>query len=201
VPVRSTVSSRFGNPRWRVVDIIVAAVIGVAFGVVFFGWDLVYQVVTKPFEFLVPGSGALLYAIWVIPAVLAGIIVRKPGAALFAELVAAIVEALLGSQFGGFQTILSGLVQGIGAEIVFLAVLYSVWRLWVAMLAGAASGVGMSINDFINYYAGSALGFKAVYLGCAIVSGAVIAGIGSWYLAKALARTGALTRFAAGRTA
>ncbi|MCU1415040.1 MAG: hypothetical protein JWN80_2380 [Microbacteriaceae bacterium] len=196
MPVRSKI-----NPRWRVVDIIVAAIIGVAFGVVFFGWDLVYGVVTKPMEFLLPGSGALLYAIWLIPAVLAGIIVRKPGAALFAELVAALVEALLGSQFGGFQTILSGLAQGIGAEIVFLAVLYSVWRLWVAMLAGAASGIGMAINDFINYYAGSTLAFKAVYLGCAIISGAIIAGLGSWYLAKALARTGALTRFAAGRTA
>ncbi len=194
-------STRRLNARWRVVDIIVAAVIGVAFGVVFFGWDLVYQPITKPLELLVPGSGALLYAVWLIPAVLGGIIVRKPGAALFTELVAAVLEALLGSQFGGFQTILSGLVQGVGAEIVFLAVLYSVWRLWVSMLAGAASGVGMAINDFVNYYAGSTLAFKAVYLVCALVSGAIIAGLGSWYLARALARTGALTRFAAGRTA
>jgi energy-coupling factor transport system substrate-specific component len=196
VPVRSRI-----NPRWRVVDIIIAAIIGVAFGVVFFGWDLVYGVVTKPLEFALPGSGAIVYAVWLVPAVLGGIIVRKPGAALFTELVAAVLEALLGSQFGGFQTILSGLVQGVGAEIVFLAVLYSIWRLWVAILAGAASGIGMAINDFINYYAGSTLAFKAVYLGCAIISGAVIAGLGSWYLAKALARTGALARFAAGRTA
>jgi energy-coupling factor transport system substrate-specific component len=189
------------NARWRVVDIIVAAVIGVAFGVVFFGWDLVYGVVTKPLEFALPGSGAIVYAVWLIPAVLGGIVVRKPGAALFTELVAAVLEALLGAQFGGFQTILSGLVQGLGAELVFLAFLYSVWRLWVAMLAGAASGLGMAINDFVNYYAGSSLAFKLVYLVCAIISGIVIAGVGSWYLVRALARTGALARFAAGRTA
>jgi energy-coupling factor transport system substrate-specific component len=189
------------NPRWRVVDIITAAVLGVAFGVVFFGWDLVYGVITKPLEFALPGSGAIVYAVWLIPAVLGGIVVRKPGAALFTELVAAVVEALLGSQFGGFQTILSGLVQGVGAEIVFLILLYSVWRLWAAILAGAASGVGMAINDFVNYYAGSTLQFKLVYLICAVISGAVIAGLGSWYLVRALARTGALTRFAAGRTA
>ncbi len=178
-----------------------AAVIGVAFGVVFFGWDLVYGVITKPFELALPGSGALLYAVWLIPAVLGGLVVRKPGAAIFTELVAAVVEALLGSQFGGFQTILSGIVQGLGAEVIFLVFLYSVWRLWVAILAGAASGVGMAINDFVNYYAGSALPFKLVYLACAIVSGAVIAGLGSWYLVRAIARTGALTRFAAGRAA
>ena len=59
----------------------------------------------------------------------------------------------------------------------------------------------MAINDFVNYYAGSTLAFKVVYLVCSIISGAVIAGIGSWYLARALARTGALSRFAAGRTA
>jgi energy-coupling factor transport system substrate-specific component len=32
-----------------------------------------------------------------------------------------------------------------------------------------------------------------------MVSGAVIAGLGSWALARALAATGALNRFAAGR--
>jgi energy-coupling factor transport system permease protein len=189
------------NFRWRVVDIIVAAVIGVAFGVVFYGWDLIYSVPTKPLELLLPGTQALLYGVWLIPAVLGALIVRKPGAALFTEVVAATLEALLGAQWGGFQTILQGVVQGLGAEVVFAILLYSSWRLWAAILAGAASGASMAINDFLNSYAGATLAFKTSYGISAVVSGAIIAGIGSWLLLRAIARTGALSRFAAGREA
>jgi energy-coupling factor transport system substrate-specific component len=185
--------------RWRVVDIIVAAVIGVAFGVVFYGWDLLYPLPSKPLELLLPGSQALVYGVWLIPAVVGALIVRKPGAALFTEVVAATLEALLGAQWGGFQTILSGIVQGLGAEVVFAVLLYSTWRLWAAILAGAASGAGMAINDFINSYAGATVAFKASYGISAVLSGAIIAGVGSWFLVRALARTGALSRFAAGR--
>jgi energy-coupling factor transport system substrate-specific component len=185
--------------RWRVVDIIVAAVIGVAFGVVFYGWDLLYPLPSKPLELLLPGSQALVYGVWLIPAVLGALIVRKPGAALFTEVVAAILEALLGAQWGGFQTILQGIVQGLGAEVIFAILLYSSWRLWAAILAGAASGASMAINDFINSYAGATLAFKASYGISAVLSGAIIAGVGSWFLVRALARTGALSRFAAGR--
>jgi energy-coupling factor transport system permease protein len=161
--------------------------------------DIVYAIPTKPLELLLPGTQALLYGVWLIPAVLGALIVRKPGAALFTELVAATLEALLGAQWGGFQTILQGIVQGLGAEVIFAILLYSSWRLWAAILAGAASGAGMAINDFINSYAGATLAFKASYGISAVVSGAVIAGIGSWFLVRALARTGALSRFAAGR--
>jgi energy-coupling factor transport system substrate-specific component len=185
--------------RWRVVDIIVAAVVGVAFGVVFYGWDLIYSGVTKPLGLLLPGTEALLYGVWLIPAVLGGLIVRKPGAALFTELVAATLEALLGAQWGGFQTILQGIVQGLGAEVVFAILLYSSWRLWAAILAGAASGASMAINDFINSYSAASVAFKTSYGISAVVSGAIIAGIGSWLLVRAIARTGALSRFAAGR--
>jgi energy-coupling factor transport system substrate-specific component len=197
----TTPSTRRINPRWRVVDIIVASVIGVAFGVIFFGWDLVYQPVTKPLELLLPGTGALLFAIWLIPGVLGGLIVRKPGAAIFTELVAAIVESLLGGPFGGWQTILTGIIQGVGAEVVFLVLAYSIWRAWVAVLAGVASGLAMAINDTVNYYLGAGPAFQVAYFVCAMISGAVIAGLGSWLLARALAKTGALSRFASGRPA
>jgi energy-coupling factor transport system substrate-specific component len=189
------------NPRWRVVDIIVAAVIGVAIGVVFRGWDLVYQPVTKPLELLLPGAQSLLYGFWLIAGVLGAFVIRKPGAALFTEIVAATVEALLGSQWGGWATIQSGIIQGAGAELICLAFAYSVWRVWVAMLAGAATGAGMAINDIVNYYIKSGFQFQATYFVCAVISGAFIAGLGSWYLLRALARTGVLSRFASGRAA
>ena len=90
---------------------------------------------------------------------------------------------------------------GLGAEIVFLVFLYGVWRLPVAMLAGAGAGLACGINDRILWYPGADLPFTAVYITSTTISGAVIAGLGGWLLMKALASTGALSRFASGREA
>jgi energy-coupling factor transport system permease protein len=187
-------------PQWRVVDIVVASVLGVAGGLVMTLWNLVYSPVTAPLEVALPGLQALLYAVWLFPAVLVGLVVRKPGAALYGELIAASVSALLGGMWG-WTAIAWGLVQGLGAEIVFAILLYRAWGLVPAILAGMGAGVGMSIMDLTFYYAGARPEFMVVYAASAIVSGAVIAGLGSWLLVRGLARTGALARFAAGRAA
>lgn len=186
--------------QWRVVDIVVASVLGVAGGLIMTLWNLVYSPVTGPLELALPGLQALLYAVWLFPAVLVGLVVRKPGAALYGELVAAAVSALLGGMWG-WTAIAWGLVQGLGAEIVFAILLYRAWGLVPAILAGMGAGVGMTIMDLTFYYAGTRPEFMVVYALSAIVSGAVIAGFGSWLLVRGLARTGALSRFAAGREA
>jgi energy-coupling factor transport system substrate-specific component len=182
-----------------VVDIVVASVLGVAAALVFFAWNALYETVTTPLSLVLPGSQSLLYGVWLFAGVIGALVVRKPGAALFTELVAAVVSALLGAQWGGFGTIEAGLVQGLGAELVFLVFLYSNWRVYVAVLAGAGAGAAMAVNDLVLYYVGATTQFAVVYASCAVVSGAVIAGLGSWMLARGLARTGALSRFASGR--
>lgn len=197
----SPIQSRRINFRWRVVDIVVASVLGVAASLIFFAWNQLYTPVTAPFEALLPGSQALFYGVWLFAGVLGGLIIRKPGAALYTEVVAATVSALLGAQWGGFLTIEAGLVQGLGAELVFLAFLYSSWRIGVVVLAGAGAGAAMAVNDLLLFFPGADTAFQAIYAVSAIVSGAVIAGLGSWFLAGALRKTGVLTRFASGRGA
>lgn len=194
-------STRRINPRWRVVDIVVASVLGVASALVFFAWNQLYAPATAPLQALLPGAQALLYGIWLFAGVLGGLVIRKPGAALFTELVAAIVSALMGAQWGGFATIEAGLVQGLGAEIIFLLFLYHRWNAVVAMLAGAAAGLAMAVNDIVGYYLASGAAFQAVYTISGVISGAVIAGLGSWFIVRGLAKTGALSRFASGRVA
>jgi energy-coupling factor transport system substrate-specific component len=183
--------------RWRVADIIVASVVGVASGLIFFAWDLTGPV-GNALGAALPGLQSVLAGGWLFAGVLGALIVRKPGAALFAELIAASVEALLGTQWGAL-TLLSGLVQGLGAELVFAAFLYLNYRLFVAILAGAAAGVFLGINDLVVWYAGSKPEFAVIYLVGAVVSGAILAGFLPWLAVRALARTGALSRFAAGR--
>lgn len=184
--------------RWRVVDIVVAAVIGVAGGVVYWAWSLIYNAPAHALGALLPGTQALTYGIWLIAGVLAALIIRKPGAALFAELVAAIVESLLGNQWGPL-TIVYGVVEGIGAELIFAVFLYASWRVITAVLAGALAGGGGAILDLVFYYPGYAPTVATVYIVCFAISGALLGGLVAWLLARALGATGALSRFAAGR--
>jgi energy-coupling factor transport system substrate-specific component len=183
--------------RWRVVDIVVASVIGVASGLIFLAWNVAHEPLSSIFTFL-PGLSALLGGGWLFAGVLTALIVRKPGAAIYGEVLAATVSALVGNQWGAL-TLVSGLVQGLGAELVFALFFYLNWRLSGAVLAGMGAGLAMAITDLTLWYPGAAPTFVAVYTVSAIISGAVIAGLLSWLAVRGLARTGALSRFAAGR--
>lgn len=191
-------SDRF---RWRVVDIVVAAVLGVAIGLIFWGWNTVGGLWFAAMDGLTPGLGGIAVGIWLLGGVVGGLVIRKPGAALLVELVAAIVSALIGNVWG-ISTIFSGLAQGLGAELIFLAFLYLRFTLPVAMLAGVGAGVGAWVLEF---FWGSSpnilktLEFNLLYLGSLVVSGAVLAGVVGWLLVRGLAASGALSRFAAGR--
>ena len=123
---------------WRTVDIVVAAVVAVAFGVVFWAWSQVYDAVSPVFNSIPPANG-LLVGMWLVPGVLGGLIIRRPGAALFCELVASIVEMLLGNQWGT-TNVLYGLFEGLAPELVFALFLYRRWGWPTALLAGAAAG-------------------------------------------------------------
>lgn len=184
--------------RWRVVDIVVASVLAVAAGLVFVMWNIASNPIGAPLSAALPGLQALLGGGWLFAGVLTALVIRKPGAALYGELVAATVSALVGNQWG-VLTLESGLVQGLGAELVFAMFLYRAWNLPVAMLSGAVAGLALAINDLVLWYPGSAATFSLIYTVSAVLSGAVVAGALSWYVVRGLAKTGALSRFAAGR--
>ena len=181
--------------RWRTVDIVVTAAIGVAFGVVFWAWGLLWNAIAAA-AFAPPLY--LISGVWLIPAVLAPLIVRLPGAGILAELMAASVSSLLGSAWG-LDTLLSGAVQGAGAELVFALALYQRWTLPVAMLAGAGAAVGEWIHDMPIYYPEADIGLQLAFGAWMLVSGVLVAGLGSWYLVKLLRPTGVLAAFPSGR--
>jgi len=182
---------------WRTVDIVVAAAIAIAFGVVIWGWNQLWAAATPAFV-ANPAAQNILYGMWLLPAVLGGLIIRKPGAALFTELVAAAVSAILGSQWG-LDALVSGLVQGIGAEVVFFVTRYRVWTIPVVVAAAVASAVTAWVHDVAFYYLDIGLGPQLAILGFMAVSAIVIAAIGSWLLMRSLAQTGVLAQFPAGR--
>ena len=196
--VVSVVASTATPGRWRIVDIVVASVLGVAGGLVFTAWNAgsapMRAAMTAP-------ASAIIVGVWLFPAVLGMLIVRRPGAAVYTELVAAVLSALTGNEWG-FATVWYGLVEGLGAEVVFALLLYRRYGLPAALFAGAGAGVAVGLLDSLIYYPDTldTLG-RLVYIGIAIASGVIIAGWGSWVLTRALARTGTLAPLASGRAA
>jgi len=187
-----------GSMSWRTVDIVVTAAIAVAFGVVFWAWNALWAAASPVFV-AVPPAQNILYGTWLAAAVVAGLVVQKPGAALFAELVAASVSLILGSQWG-LDAALSGLFQGAGAELAFALFRYRRWDLAAALLAAALSAVGAWLHDTPLYYAALPLADQLLIGAFMLMSALVIAGIGSWWLTRALAETGVLAQFPSGRS-
>jgi energy-coupling factor transport system substrate-specific component len=186
-----------GDSRWRVVDIVVAAVLAVSFGAVFQVWNLFWAASGPAFAAFPPLQG-FMYGIWLLPAVLVPLVVRRPGTALFGEGVAASVSALMGAQWG-LLTIVYGLMQGGAAELVFAFGLYRRWGLPTALLAGAAAGGAAVLLDLVLFYPEWAGAWQAAFAALVVPSAALIAGLGSWLLVRALARTGVLSAFPSGR--
>lgn len=183
--------------RWRTVDIVVASAIAVAFGVVFWAWGHLWNV-TQPAFVAFPPAQAFMYGVWLLPAVVGALVIRKPGAAVYTELVAATVSALLGTAWG-LQVVLYGLLQGAAAELVFAFLVYSSWRISTAVLAGAAAGTAAALLDIVFYWSKWPGSWQLSYAVLVTVSAAVIAGAGGYLLMQALARTGVLAGFASGR--
>jgi energy-coupling factor transport system substrate-specific component len=189
--VHATASSnRFA---WRLIDIVVAAVIGVVAGVIFFAGDLLYAPLSAILG-VTPGLEGLTAGFWLFGPVLGGLIVRKPGAAIFVSLVGAIVEVALGSTWGTMN-LWVGLIQGLGAEIGFALFAYASSRLITALVAGAFAGVANAAVCLVIYYAGSTFEVYAIYTVAAVASGIVLAGLLGWLVARGLVKTGAVNRF------
>jgi len=184
---------------WRVVDMVVASVLAVAGGLLLWVFGLNYVALTSVLGTW-PPAGALLNGLFVLPGVLGALVVRRPGAAVYTELVAATVSALLGTQWG-FATLYYGLLQGLGAELVFAVLLYRRFGLGAALLGGAGAGVVMGLLDISITYPAFGAGDKLGYVVVSVLSSVVLAGAVAWALTRALARTGALAPLASGRAA
>lgn len=182
----------------------IAAVLAVACGFVFALWNFGSTgpiALVKP---LLPGVQGIFNGPWLIAGPLVGLVVRKPGAAVFAELLAAAVELLLFPSYG-VLVLASGFAQGLGAEIVFAEAMWifgasRAFGIGPAVVAGAVAGLIEIPIDLTSYLPGSTQLFSSVYGVTTVVSGAII-GLVAWLLVRAIAATGVLDRFAAGRSA
>ncbi len=190
---------------WRTVDILTVTMLGAALGIAYFGWGQLYN---GPITALKIGYAPLMglfSGFWFLAGVVGGLIVRRPGAALLCEVVAALVSMLPGTEWGA-TVLISGILQGLGAELVLAAFRYQLFGRGVAMLAGAMSAPLEWLFETFSlpaggggWYADWPAGDKLVYLGALAVSGSLLAGLLGWLLTRSLARAGALSAFPPGQ--
>ncbi len=182
---------------WSTRDIVVASVLAVVVGVIFWGWDLAYTsffgLIPFPFSYGING-------VWMVGGLLVPFVVQRPGAALLGELVAAFVSMALGQQWG-VLVMVSGLVQGVGAELVFAGFRWKKFsgvHLYLAALG--AQFLGFILDTFVyTYY--QQYSWRLVGLGMvvALVSALALGALLSQLLGEALARTGVLSGLAISR--
>ncbi len=183
---------------WRTIDLLTAATIGVVFGVAYWGWSSGYTALEAPVSSLIGPAKGLLGGPWLIAGVVGGLVVRRPGAALIAEFLAAAVSGILGTQWGA-TVLLSGLLQGLGVELALGFFMFRLFNVYVAALGGALAAAFETLYEWDYYWGGLSTSWKLSYLGFFVVSGALVAGVGGWLLTKALAASGAIDALPAAR--
>ncbi len=172
---------------------VTVAVMAAAMGVAYWAWTLVYDFLKEPL--LKPlGIKRALDGFWLMAPVFFGYMVRKPGMALFGSLVAAGVEGII-TQWG-MSALIYGLVQGLGAELVFALFLYRKWNWPVLILAASMSAFFSFAYDYASQeQANLSVTFNAIQLLVFIVSSWVFAAGLSRYLGHRLLKTGLLDGF------
>ena len=177
---------------WKTRDVIVAAALAVPLGII---WSLGWGYVWTFGRSILPELGFVLDGFYVVAGVLVGYIVRRPGAALLGEMIAAALEIPL-TPFGAVVLWL-GLLQGIGVEAVFAATRYRNWSLPVLLLAGAVGAIipYFGYTYFTSNVASLDIGIQVLRVVLKLIGGAIFAGLVGKLIADALARTGVLNNF------
>jgi energy-coupling factor transport system substrate-specific component len=173
-------------------ELVLTAVVAVALGVAFWGWTFVYEI-AKPL-LKIYGLAYLFAGFWILASVFLSQIVRKPGVALMASILAAFVESLL--THWGMMSLMWGLVQGLGAEIVFFIFAYKKWDLITLVLASLLSALFSYFLDYLLYdYKNLSFAINGIQLISFLFSAAILSGFLSQYLSLRLKKLGLLDQF------
>lgn len=106
------------NNKFHLRDIILLALVGIIFGVIYWAAAFMYNALTIVFTPLkLPMMGNdLTMGLWCMAGPMAGFMLKKPGAPFLGEFLGAAGEALIGDQWGA-ANLISGTVQGVASEL------------------------------------------------------------------------------------
>ncbi|PSM16892.1 MULTISPECIES: ECF transporter S component [Nitratireductor] len=178
------------SPRWTQREILILAVIGAVFAVLYLGWVQVWLISQAVFG---PVTMDIAMGFWFIASIVAAAIIRKPGAAFLAEVLAAAIELLLGSP-AGLMLVVSAAIQGAGAEAVFAATRWRNYSLPVLMAAGVGAALASFAYTWVRFdYGALEPGLLVLMFALRCLSGALLGGLLGHVVVEALYRTGVLS--------
>jgi energy-coupling factor transport system substrate-specific component len=191
-------SSPLASSRWHLKDLVLVVVLGVVFGFVYWAVVLAWKALSIAMGVAGDLAQHVLFGLWLVVAPLAAAIVRRPGAGILAELIAAVVEVVfLGSPVGPLL-LLAGFLQGLGSELPFLITRFRSFG-WVTFALSGLLGAGL-----VFFWSGFRFGWygQTIFfgrLGLQAVSGIILGGLLAKLLVDLLARTGVVDNYAIGR--
>ena len=170
--------------KWQPLDIAVGATLGAACGVIFWGFNFAYMPISSVFGAILPGFASIVHAVWYFSGTLAVLILRKPGAALYVNLIGTLVETVIGSQFDLGFVIISALLQGVFAEIPFALTRYRMFNLPISIASGAL--VALEYGTYLMLFRYVGVSFVSprgiVHMISEVTGGVLISGVMAWYL-------------------
>ncbi|TVR62867.1 MAG: thiamine permease [Spirochaetaceae bacterium] len=177
-------------------EIVITAAIGVVFGFLYLGWVQVWLI----FQGIIgPLAMDIVFGFWFVASVVAMYALQKPGVALVTAVITTITQVLAGNPAGAILLV-TGLVQGAGAELPFLLTRWRRFSLPVLMLSGASAAVFSYLYTWIRFgYGELGAGILIAMLVLRVTSGMLLGGLLGKFLTERLHATGALRGLAIDR--
>ena len=174
---------------WSTRDLMVTAVIAIAFSVVLLGTNYLSGFLMA----INPAFVSILSGFYYIPVVTAMYIIRRPGAAILATVIGSLVLTLYSP--AGWMGALFSPIFGFAAELPFLLTRYRDFRLRILLIAGAAGGVISFVMMFAFGVFNLPMMVQIATFVVFILSGALLGGWLAKTLTDAVVKTGILSSY------
>lgn len=187
---------------WKLQEVIFVAMLCVVFGVVYLAATYLSTGLVAVFTpmGIGPMGYEIVFGVWFMVSTLAPYVIQRPGVAIVSEIIAAVIEVLLGNMFGP-MVIVTGIVQGIGAEAAFAIGRYKSYTMRDMLLASVLCCVVSFLWSFIRSgYLAFSVPVLVLFFVVRLVSSVVFAGLLSKAIGDGLAKTGLLKGYALGRS-
>ena len=187
--------------KWQLKDILMVGIVSVFFAVVYLGavyLSIPLTTALTPFG-LAPLGNEIIFGVWFMASTFAAYVLQKPGVAIVSEMLAALIEVLLGNMYGPIVFV-SGFLQGLGAEIGFTVFRYKRYD-WMSMSLAALGatvlrfGWGFVRSGFFDL----APSLLIIMFVVRLLSSLLFCTVGSKLFADGLNKAGVLKSYALGQ--
>lgn len=187
--------------RWLLKDIIMIALLSLFFAVIYLVTIYIalwLGVVLAPLGLAV-FANEIVFGIWFMAATFAMYMIQKPGVSIVAEMLSALLEVLMGNFYGPI-VLVTGFIQGLGAEVGFALFRYRRFDLLSLSIAALGCCIFSFIWGFFRSGFGElSIGLLSTMFVVRMLSSLLFAGVLIKVCGDRLAQSGALKSYPLGQ--